>query len=61
MAISGDALATGLISSLAKPDANVTGSTFFLPELNAKRLEVFKEAFPATARVAALSNPDNPV
>ena len=40
MAISGDAVATGLVSSLARPEANVTGSTFFLPELNAKRLEV---------------------
>jgi putative tryptophan/tyrosine transport system substrate-binding protein len=53
MAISGDAV--------ARPDANVTGSTFFLPKLNAKRLELFKEAFPRIARVAALSNPDNPV
>jgi putative ABC transport system substrate-binding protein len=44
MAISGDAVATGLVSSLAKPEANVTGSTFFLPELNSKRLEVLKEA-----------------
>ena len=29
MAISGDAVATGLVSNLAKPEANVTGSTFF--------------------------------
>jgi putative tryptophan/tyrosine transport system substrate-binding protein len=37
-AISGDAIATGLVSSLARPEANLTGSTFFLPQLNAKRL-----------------------
>jgi putative ABC transport system substrate-binding protein len=61
MAISGDAVATGLVSSLARPEANVTGSTFFLPELNAKRLEVLKEAFPKTLHPTALSNPDNPV
>jgi putative ABC transport system substrate-binding protein len=61
MAISGDAVATGITTTLARPDANVTGSTFFLPKLNAKRLELFKEAFPRIARVAALSNPDNPV
>jgi putative ABC transport system substrate-binding protein len=61
MAISGDAVATGITTSLARPDANVTGSTFFLPKLNAKRLELFKEAFPRIVRVAALSNPDNPV
>jgi putative tryptophan/tyrosine transport system substrate-binding protein len=61
MAISGDAIATGLVSSLARPEANLTGSTFFLPQLNAKRLEVLKEACPHISRAAALSNPDNPV
>ena len=61
MAISGDAVATGLVSNLARPEANVTGSTFFLPELNAKRLEVLKEACPAISYPTALSNPDNPV
>ena len=61
MAISGDAVATGLVSNLAKPEANVTGSTFFLPELNVKQLEVLKEAFPSITHPAALSNPDNPV
>ena len=61
MAISGDAIATGLVSSLARPEANVTGSTFFLPQLNAKRLELLREACPHISRPAALSNPDNPV
>jgi putative tryptophan/tyrosine transport system substrate-binding protein len=61
MAISGDAIATGLVTSLARPEANVTGSTFFIPQLNAKRLELVKEACPHVARVAALSNPNNPV
>jgi putative ABC transport system substrate-binding protein len=61
MAISGDALATGLVTSLARPEANVTGSTFFIPQLNAKRLELVKEVCPYVARVAALSNPNNPV
>jgi putative tryptophan/tyrosine transport system substrate-binding protein len=42
-------------------EANLTGSTFFLPQLNAKRLELLTEAFPRTSRPAALSNPDNPV
>jgi putative ABC transport system substrate-binding protein len=61
MAISGDAIATGLVSSLARPEANLTGSTYFLPQLNAKRLELLKEVFPSISRAAALSNPDNPV
>ena len=49
------------MSSLARPEANLTGSTFFLPELNAKRLEVLKEACPGVSHPTALSNPDNPV
>lgn len=61
MAISGDAVATGLVTRLARPEANVTGSTFFIPQLNTKRLEMLKEAFPRLTRVAALSNPGNPV
>jgi ABC-type uncharacterized transport system substrate-binding protein len=61
MAISGDAIATGLVTSLARPEGNITGSTFFIPQLNAKRLELVKEVCPNVARVAALSNPNNPV
>jgi ABC-type uncharacterized transport system substrate-binding protein len=44
-----------------RPEANLTGSTFFLPQLNAKRLELLKEACPRISRAAALSNPENPV
>jgi putative ABC transport system substrate-binding protein len=61
MAIAGDAIATGVIVSLARPGANVTGLTNFSPELCAKRLELLKEAFPRTKRVAIVLNPNNPV
>ncbi len=61
VAIVGDALASGIVNSLARPEANLTGSTYFLTELNAKRLELLKDVFPYVARVAVLSNPDNPV
>jgi putative ABC transport system substrate-binding protein len=60
MATSGDAVASGLITSLARPGGNITGSTYFSPELNAKQLELLKEAFPGLQRVAVLQNPDNP-
>ena len=49
MALSGDAVATGLVASIARPGGNITGSNFFFPELNAKRLELLKEALPATS------------
>ena len=60
MAVSGDAVATGLIASLARPGGNVTGTTYFDPELHAKRLELLKEAIPRITRVGALFNPANP-
>jgi putative ABC transport system substrate-binding protein len=60
MALSGDAVATGLVTSISRPGGNLTGSTFFFPELNAKRLELLKEALPRARRMAALGNADNP-
>jgi putative ABC transport system substrate-binding protein len=60
MAIVGDVVATGLVTSIPRPGGNVTGSTFFFPELSAKRVELLKEAVPRTARIAALTNRDNP-
>ena len=59
MVASGDALATGLISSLATPGGNITGSTFFGKELMLKRLELLKDAIPRLKRVAILVNPEN--
>ncbi len=60
MVVSSDAVATGLVASIARPGGNITGSTFFNPELAAKRLELLKEAVPRITRVAVLLNPDNP-
>lgn len=55
----GDAVGWGIVASLARPGGNVTGDTFFVTELVAKRLEVLKDALPHTRRVAFLANPDN--
>ncbi len=60
MAAAGDAAAAGLVTNLARPEANVTGTTFFQPELLSKRLELLKEARPRTSRVGYLVNADNP-
>jgi putative ABC transport system substrate-binding protein len=60
MAIIGDAVATGVVASLARPGGNITGSSFFSPELNAKRIELLKDVNPHLTRVAILFNPDNP-
>jgi len=55
----GDLLSPGLVTSLARPGGNLTGQTFFFPEICAKRLELMKEAVPAVTRVAIVVNPDN--
>jgi putative ABC transport system substrate-binding protein len=52
-------LALGLVSSLARPGGNITGSSLFVAEHTAKRLELIKEAVPSLTRVAVLLNPAN--
>ena len=56
IADAGDPVASGLVASLARPGGNITGSVSFQSELNVKRLELLKEAFPRTKRVAVLVN-----
>ncbi len=57
MADPGDAVELGLVASLARPGANVTGVTSLAPELTAtKRLGLLKEAFPEIEQVAVLWN-----
>jgi putative ABC transport system substrate-binding protein len=51
VAIDYDPLALGYITSLARPTGNVTGIFFQQIELAAKRIELLKEAFPATRAV----------
>ena len=51
-----DPVGTGLVSSLARPGGNITGLSLMAPDLDGKRLELLKEAFPKVARVAFLWN-----
>jgi putative tryptophan/tyrosine transport system substrate-binding protein len=60
MASTGDPIALGLATNLARPGGIVTGSTNLGPELAAKRLELLKEAVPRIAQVAFLVNPADP-
>jgi len=54
VAAASDPVGTGLVSSLAQPGGNITGLSLMAPELDGKRLELLKEAFPKVARVAFL-------
>jgi len=49
----------GLVTTLARPGGNMTGINFFLGEILAKRLELFRELVPAISRVAVFINPAN--
>jgi len=57
VAICDDIVGAGLVTSLARPGANITGFTILAPELSAKRLELLKEFVPGISRVAALWDP----
>ena len=52
----GDAVANGLVDSLARPGGNITGFTSIGAELVGKRLELLKETVPKLSRVAVLWN-----
>ena len=43
-----------------RPGGNLTGVTLYASELSGKRLEILKKVIPNIARVAVLSNPNNP-
>jgi len=57
----GDPVSTGLATSLARPDANITGLTFIAPSLAAKRLELLKDTLPSVKRVLVLSYYEDPI
>jgi putative tryptophan/tyrosine transport system substrate-binding protein len=56
----GDPVRTGIVTNLARPGGNVTGSTILGAEVSPKRLELLQEVLPDIARVAFLYNPANP-
>jgi putative ABC transport system substrate-binding protein len=51
----GDPVARGLVASIARPGGNLTGlGSFSGVEMNAKRLELLRQAVPGVTRVAVL-------
>jgi len=55
-----DAVAQGLVASLARPGENVTGVTAMTTELSRKRLELLTEVTPKIHRIAVLQCRDLP-
>ena len=59
-AIGGDPVEQGIVASMNRPEANVTGITFYTSELGAKRLELLRELVPQARIIAFLANPNKP-
>jgi len=56
-AVGEDPVQNGMVSSFARPGGNATGTVTLAVELEAKRLELLKEAVPGLARAAVLWHP----
>ena len=56
----GDPVRDGLVASLVRPGGNVTGIAGQYPDLQAKALQIMREAVPRLSRLAVIWNPANP-
>ena len=54
-----DPVPYGLVSSLNRPDGNVTGATFYSGALGAKQMELLRELAPKIATFGILVNPNS--
>jgi putative ABC transport system substrate-binding protein len=55
-----DPVKAGLVASLNRPEANVTGVSWFAAELGQKHIEALHELVPKAELIALLLNPNNP-
>jgi putative tryptophan/tyrosine transport system substrate-binding protein len=58
--IGADPVKWGLVASLNRPGGNVTGVSFLVDALVAKRMEVLRELIPSGTSIGVLVNPKNP-
>lgn len=54
VAVNGDPVRLGLVSSMSHPDGNITGISLISPELAAKRLEILREMVPKATRAGEI-------
>jgi putative tryptophan/tyrosine transport system substrate-binding protein len=59
IATAGDPVRLGFVTNLARPGGNVTGFSLVSIELNLKRLELLRAAFPDAGAATVLFNPNN--
>ena len=56
-----DPVKLGLVTNMARPDGNLTGTNFFVAELTSKRLGLLRQLVPTVSRLAVLVNPAYPI
>jgi putative ABC transport system substrate-binding protein len=56
-----DPVQAGLVTSLSRPEGNMTGTTYLNLELGPKLLELMREAIPAATSMVLFINPTNPM
>jgi putative ABC transport system substrate-binding protein len=56
----GDPLGAGIVASLSRPGANITGLTDQARDAEGKRLQILQELIPDKHEIAVLLNPDTP-
>jgi putative ABC transport system substrate-binding protein len=61
VAIVGDPVETGIVSSLAHPGGNITGVSLMASALAGKSVELFRDMLPAARQVGVLGHSTNPV
>jgi ABC-type uncharacterized transport system substrate-binding protein len=54
--VASDPVGSGLVASLARPGANVTGISIQAPELAGKRVELLREVLPGLRHLAIMAN-----
>ena len=59
-AIGSDPVEAGIVASLNRPGGNITGVTFLVSGLGAKRLDLLRQLLPKATLIAMLVNPDSP-
>lgn len=59
MSVNGDPVEAGLVASLARPGANVTGTSTLFEELIPKWLEIVTTIAPNARTIAIMSNPES--
>ena len=55
-----DPVGNGVVTSLARPGGNVTGTSIMTSDISSKYIELLKAMVPKLSRVAVLLNPGNP-